>query len=242
MVAFVTDVLLCVILLGVGYIVLDKYQNNKQEAGAGGSSSSSSNKNKKKKQKAKSKKSTVKDGVADSGNPKDGVSSAEPSSSTPAGETAKVSSQAPKTDLKAPAKPVSQTVAAKKTSTSSSRGQDQQNSGKTRASNEEFPPLSASTSRASPQPSSSAPRPLAERLAKPTRKTVVDDMLDHDIVPEKTFSRTMRIVKPAPEVPTLLDDEGRNPEAEPLQYDDFGNVVEKEEEWERVPVSGGKSE
>jgi len=251
MVALLTDVLLCVVLLGAGYFVFGAYQNSN------GSTSSGSGKNKKKKQKAKSKKSgsggsgsVAEDVTAVVEKAKQGIQSAVPKALS-SEKLTKGGSPTSAGDFKAgavePLRPSTQQAVKPKKETNA---QTQSKKGaSSRISKEEFPPLSASTdakSNGNSGPSSSsAPRPLAERLAKPARKTAVDDMLDRDIEPEKTFSRTMRIVKPGSSTPTLLDEEvqgedGATDRTGKTEYDDFGNVVEKEDEWERVPSSSGK--
>lgn len=102
--------------------------------------------------------------------------------------------------------------------------------------NEEFPPLSASVKPSQPH------KPLAERHAKPVPKTAVDDMLDRDVEPERTFSRTMRIVKPAQSPPRLVDEPSEDDEKEssdPFAERDSG--PEKEAAWESVPITSQKS-
>lgn len=56
---------------------------------------------------------------------------------------------------------------------------------------------------------------LAERLAMPIPKTSVDDMLDPDVVAPRKIAQNMRIVKPAPAAPLIL------------------NKVESDDGWER---------
>jgi hypothetical protein len=103
---------------------------------------------------------------------------------------------------------------------------------------EEFPPLSATVAKAQSQPQ----KPLAERLAKPVPKTAVDDMLDREVEPERTFSRTMRIVKPAPSPPLLIDDPNEEEEKDSADlFAERDSRAEKEPAWESVPITSQKS-
>lgn len=92
-------------------------------------------------------------------------------------------------------------------------------------------PVSSYASRAASH--GAPPKPLAERRAKVQAKTVVDDMVEKDdaLQGQKVFAQTMRIVKPQPAKPLLLDD------GEDDEVDDEQAARTRESAWQSVPVS-----
>jgi hypothetical protein len=104
---------------------------------------------------------------------------------------------------------------------------------------EDFPSLQASyTRKTSTERNGSTPqKPLAERLAKRQPKTAVDDMVEKDdpIQGQKSFNRTMRIVKPEEQKPLLVDEDEEKDE-----WSNAGKSSAQDSAWQDVPI-GTKS-
>ena len=221
MVSLLLDEVVCAVLLGAGYLL---FFNGKPAA-------TKAAKSKKKKSKAKGNKQET----------PAGDNAVKAASAAPAGQTQKPEKRAaapapPKVDI--PAKQPSQ-----KANTKLSNGKH--------SPNNEYPPLSAAAPPATASKSTngnsnsnaSQPRPLAERLGKKQRKTVVDDMLESDDeLRAPTYKQTMRIVKPKPDAPLIVDqqEEGDEQEASSPTSDGWEKAP-KADSWQTVAQKSGSA-
>lgn len=199
------DVLLCVILLGGAYILFGRQ-------GTSTTSSTSAGKKKKRSKASKSAKAQV----------------------PPSDNAARAANGADNGKFsKAAAKASSDRCSASASTQATRQAPAEKNHVRQPEEEEEFPPLSSSTSS---KPVKGLPKqmPIAERLAKPRPKTAVDDMVEKDaeLQGQKVYSRTMRIVKPQETKPMLLDEQGDDDWEQAPKREQTDNYA-----WQSVPIA-----
>lgn len=205
------DVLLCVILVGSAYILFAR------------SPTTSTTASKKKKKRTK---------------PSKKVQQTNPSSSE-APQAVSISNEIARP---APVKPDTSNDLGRSTPAAKSKAASRDQApldGSNRVSQQEdFPPLlSASRGNAAAQAKANDRKPLAERVKRTQPKTAADDMVEGDdpLQGQKTYSRTMRIIKPTNDQPLLLDESLETEDDNTQDWEPSSARPSREPAWESVP-------